>query len=620
MTPPCMRACARALLACIVSMLICVRVADASCFSCAAQIVYGFNGTKGENGTKGDKGDKGDPGEVFYANLTNTPVDVITVRVRIDGSPAITTPTIASLYGSTAGKLLSLPAVTANDTLVAASAAQTLTNKSIGGEVFPIATTSNMSITTPLVKMSLGKLDVANDYTSISATSAVAFTTPAITTSGTLGVTGALTAGSLSTASVTGVNATRAGAVVLSTPNLASGMYGAGSALVSLPDVGSTTDTLVAVSLAQTLSSKTLTTPVIASFYQSTAKTNLLTVPAVTAADTLVMVNAPQVLTNKNLTGATLVGVTTIATGGTINGATLVSPGVTGTLTVANGGTIAMGNSAAITASTTLSITAVAQASITAPVMSITSTTSLGVQSPSVSLSGTLNLAGTLTANNGIAGATLPVTTTTNVTITSPTVKVAATTLSASTQYTTIIASTSATVSAAAVILSASTMTVSATGSMGITSPSVTVTGALSASASLSTPMVMLQDNPFTWTISGLRTGLTIDMMVVKQNSVAFSLVQGTGWTATTAAGQQLLVLTMTGSAAIFPSAFALISGVSPYNYYTFSAGIDPTAYPVITLTQTLGAGYPLRTLTVTSGSSSISNWYSQWTVFYAGY
>lgn len=51
----------------------------------------------------------------------------------------------------------------------------------------------------------------------------------------------------------------------------------------------------------QTLANKTLTTPVIASFYQDAAKTKLMTTPD-TASDTLVTLAATQVLTNKRLT------------------------------------------------------------------------------------------------------------------------------------------------------------------------------------------------------------------------------------------------------------------------------------------------------------------------------
>lgn len=56
---------------------------------------------------------------------------------------------------------------------------------------------------------------------------------------------------------------------------------------------------------AQTLTNKTLTTPVVPSFYQDAGKTKLMTVPNV-ASDTLVTLAATQTLTNKTLTSPTV--------------------------------------------------------------------------------------------------------------------------------------------------------------------------------------------------------------------------------------------------------------------------------------------------------------------------
>lgn len=70
--------------------------------------------------------------------------------------------------------------------------------------------------------------------------------------------------------------------------------------------------TIVGTTLAQTLTNKTLTTPVIASLYQDAAKTLLVTMPA--ASDTLVGKATTDVLTNKTLTSPTING--TIATTG----------------------------------------------------------------------------------------------------------------------------------------------------------------------------------------------------------------------------------------------------------------------------------------------------------------
>lgn len=60
-------------------------------------------------------------------------------------------------------------------------------------------------------------------------------------------------------------------------------------------------DTLCSLALGQTLSNKTLTTPVIASFYQDAGLTKLMTTPN-TASDTLCAIAATQTLTNKTLT------------------------------------------------------------------------------------------------------------------------------------------------------------------------------------------------------------------------------------------------------------------------------------------------------------------------------
>ena len=60
-------------------------------------------------------------------------------------------------------------------------------------------------------------------------------------------------------------------------------------------------DTFTGLTTTQTLTNKTLTTPVIASFYQDAAKTKLMTVPN-TASDTLAAIAATQTLTNKTLT------------------------------------------------------------------------------------------------------------------------------------------------------------------------------------------------------------------------------------------------------------------------------------------------------------------------------
>ena len=64
---------------------------------------------------------------------------------------------------------------------------------------------------------------------------------------------------------------------------------------------------IVGTSLIQTLTEKTLTTPIIASIYQDAGKTKLMTLPN-TASDTLVALKATQTLTNKTLTSPVVTG------------------------------------------------------------------------------------------------------------------------------------------------------------------------------------------------------------------------------------------------------------------------------------------------------------------------
>lgn len=68
--------------------------------------------------------------------------------------------------------------------------------------------------------------------------------------------------------------------------------------LMTVPDV--TSDTLATLAAAQTLTNKTLTTPIVASMYQDAGKTKLMSLPD-TASDTLVSLAAAQTLTNKTV-------------------------------------------------------------------------------------------------------------------------------------------------------------------------------------------------------------------------------------------------------------------------------------------------------------------------------
>ena len=124
----------------------------------------------------------------------------------------------------------------------------------------------------------------------------------------------------------TGVNATETlvnktlTSPVLTTPKIADGDSGCtvtsadqthASAVATIPNFGDAADEFVLKDTAQTLTLKTLTTPVVASIYQDAGKTKLMTLPD-TASDTLVSLAATQALTNKTLTTPKIV------TGGSI--------------------------------------------------------------------------------------------------------------------------------------------------------------------------------------------------------------------------------------------------------------------------------------------------------------
>lgn len=86
----------------------------------------------------------------------------------------------------------------------------------------------------------------------------------------------------------------------LTTPVIASFYQDAGKTkLMTTPNTAS--DTLCAIAAEQALTNKTLTTPIIPSFYQDAGKTKLMTTPN-TASDTLCAIAATQALTNKTLT------------------------------------------------------------------------------------------------------------------------------------------------------------------------------------------------------------------------------------------------------------------------------------------------------------------------------
>jgi len=98
----------------------------------------------------------------------------------------------------------------------------------------------------------------------------------------------------------------------LTTPVIASFHTDAGKAnTISIPDA---TDTLVTLTAAQALTNKTLTLPVIASFHTDAGKTHTISIPDST--DTLVNLTSQQNLTNKTLDDVRF-GVTNVTSGTT---------------------------------------------------------------------------------------------------------------------------------------------------------------------------------------------------------------------------------------------------------------------------------------------------------------
>ena len=109
-------------------------------------------------------------------------------------------------------------------------------------------------------------------------------------------------------------------------------------------DVASLSGDVVGTTDTQSLSNKTLTAPVMASFYQDAGKTKLMTTPD-TASDTLVTLAATQTLTNKTLTKPVQNAVQTITSDS--DGATITFSMATSNLhTVTLGGnrTLALSN------------------------------------------------------------------------------------------------------------------------------------------------------------------------------------------------------------------------------------------------------------------------------------
>ena len=165
-------------------------------------------------------------------------------------------------------------------------------------------------------------------------------TAAAFITSGANSLTLTTTALTNVTLPTTGTLATLAGAEALTnktltTPVLASFYQDAGKTL--LLTAPAATDTLVGRATTDTLTNKTLTTPVIATLYQDAGKTLLITFPAAT--DTVVTLAATQSLTNKTLNSGVLSG--TFTGTPTFSGATITLTG--GTLNFTAGAAFTLG-------------------------------------------------------------------------------------------------------------------------------------------------------------------------------------------------------------------------------------------------------------------------------------
>jgi hypothetical protein len=215
----------------------------------------------------------------------------------------LTTPVVASLYqdaGKT--KLMTIPD-TASDTLAAIAATQTLTNKTLTTPKIATGGSINDAGGDEYLKF----VEATTPVTYIQITSGDTTVPPKIQGAGETNIdlhllgsgTGKVVVSDGTDPTKT-LNFNVAGATTGKYMSIVSSHTG--DRVLTLPDA---TDTVVGKATTDTMTNKTLTTPVIASIYQDAGKTKLMTVPD-TASDTLCAIAATQTLINKTLTSPVL--------------------------------------------------------------------------------------------------------------------------------------------------------------------------------------------------------------------------------------------------------------------------------------------------------------------------
>ncbi len=215
------------------------------------------------------------------------------VDFEISGATASTKTTITA--SQTVDRVVTLPDAT--DTLVGKATTDVLTNKTLTS---PVLTTPQINDTSADHQYIVAVNELAADRTItlplLTGNDEVVFKDHTVTMTNKT-----LTAPTLTSATITGATIS---SLVLSDghENLditVTNQTDSGATL-TIPDMVDSADTMALVDLAQTLTNKTLTTPIVASMYQDAGKTKLLTVPD-TASDTLAAIAASQTLTNKTI-------------------------------------------------------------------------------------------------------------------------------------------------------------------------------------------------------------------------------------------------------------------------------------------------------------------------------